>query len=120
MDMRRYEYARQRCIERLPKSERKLFTFVEERENSLADQAHTENQFVQLLQQNSPIIEAAEEFDMNPKTVYECVQFIEKKLMDQATELAKKMKLIDYTDAFRLQGLCPVERKAKYYFFIDQ
>lgn len=120
MGEQRYEYARNKCIRELPKRDRCLYQYVESRELILADQALTENHFMHLLQVNSPIFEAAEAFNLDPKTVYDTVQRIEVYLEDRTTAYANKLKLIDHTDLFRLRGLCPAEKQVKYFLFTDE
>jgi len=120
MSEQRYEYARNKCIRTLPIQKRRLYQYVESRELILADQALTENHFMQLLQENSPIFEAAEAFNLDPKTVYDTVQRIEVDLENRTPAYAKKLKLIDHTDLFRLQGFCPVKKQVKYFLFTDE
>ncbi|RNA69961.1 hypothetical protein [Alteribacter keqinensis] len=118
MNERRYEFARHQCIQRLPEPERSVYLFVEKRELSLADEAVSENHYVRLLQQQSPIFAAAEHFKMEAAVVFETVQRIEASLEAKVSEYEKRLKLIDYTDEFRLQGLCLADERVKYYFLV--
>ncbi|WP_051314756.1 hypothetical protein [Alteribacter aurantiacus] len=119
MSERRYEYARARCISQLPEPDRSLFRFVENAELSLADEAINENHYVQLLQQQSPIYQAAEAFNLDPVTVFNSVQRIEASLEDAISDYARRLSLIDYTDEFRLQGLCNLNDKVKYFVLME-
>ncbi|WP_416148309.1 helix-turn-helix domain-containing protein [Salipaludibacillus sp. HK11] len=120
MSEQRFEYARKKCLRELPINERVLYQYVESRELILADEAVTENHLLHLIQENSPIFEAAEAFNLDPKTVYDTVQRIEAHLVDCAPAYAEKFKFVDHTDLYRLHGLCPVEKQVKYFLFTDE
>ncbi|PYZ97540.1 hypothetical protein CR205_02790 [Alteribacter lacisalsi] len=116
MDQARTEYARTLYIERLEEPARSLFRFVEKRELVLADEAVSEQHYVQLLQQQSPILEAAREFFMDPADVFDLVQRIEKDLSDKLPTLIRSLQLTDFTDEFRLQGLGTGDENTRYYY----
>ncbi|TMW72742.1 hypothetical protein [Alteribacter natronophilus] len=109
MEQARVEFARTLYIERLDEPARSIFRFVEKRELILADEAVSENHYVQLLQNHSPIMEAAREFFMDPADVYDLVQKIEADLSDRLPDLIRGLTFTDYTDELRLRGLCSGE-----------
>ncbi|PYZ92877.1 hypothetical protein CR194_14635 [Salipaludibacillus keqinensis] len=120
MNQQRYEFVRSRCIKQLPPLERRLFQFVEKKELILADQAHTEDHFVKLLQEHSPIFEAAEKFVMDAAEVYEKVQEIEKWLDDEIPKKLRQLKLIDFTDMMQLHGRSSGDREMKCFYLSDE
>jgi hypothetical protein len=115
MDQARLQFARKMYIQSLPEQDRNLFLYVDKLEAELEDEADTEQHYLKLLKQHTPVIQAANALNMNPTTAYETVQRIEANLTDQLPILLEKTKLIDYTDMLKLKGLCPPEDEKKYY-----
>ncbi|SER58148.1 hypothetical protein [Salipaludibacillus aurantiacus] len=119
MSHQRYEFARRKCIASLPENVKRLFQFVESKELTLADEALSENHYIQLLQQHSPVLEAADKFKMEPAEVYTAVQRIERYLEDRAASYENKLKFFDMTEELQLHGLCQCNDNVKYYYFYD-
>ncbi|RKL67381.1 hypothetical protein CR203_08420 [Salipaludibacillus neizhouensis] len=114
----RYEYARKKCISLLLSFERNLYNYVELKELILIDQAQTEQDFFQLLQVHSPILEAAVAFNLDSKVVYNTVQKIEILLEERTPAYVEKLKLIDYTKYVPYETY-PINQ-VKYYLLLDE
>ncbi|WP_280769465.1 hypothetical protein [Salipaludibacillus daqingensis] len=119
MNPQRYEYARNRCINKLSGLDHELFKFVEKKELALADQAQTEDQFVQLLQERSPIFEAASLFSMDASDVFERIQKIECWIDEEVPKMLDKLKLVDFTELIILQGRVSADKKMKFFYLRD-
>lgn len=116
MNSSRYRFARRQCIHKLPDVDRRLYTFIEQKEKQLAAQSETKDHYIRLLKHQSPVDAAAVAFGMKHEHVCETLQIIEKYIQAQIPEQMKKMKFVAYTK----QCASPVQNEVKYFLFTDK
>ncbi|WP_208588681.1 hypothetical protein [Gracilibacillus suaedae] len=114
-----YKYARDKALKELPLEDQKLYQYIESREDTLIEQAITEQHLLALFQEKSPILEAADAFNIAPKIVYESIKRIEIYLENRVQYHINALQFIDLTDLFQLNGLSPIDKKVKIFLLAN-
>ncbi|MRX73256.1 hypothetical protein GJU40_14000 [Bacillus lacus] len=78
MNQHKQDYLLKTAVNKLPEAQKKLYQYVVELENELAEAAETADQFMNLLVKHSPHGQAAITFNMTFQEVYEEMENIER------------------------------------------
>jgi exonuclease VII large subunit len=82
----------------LPRNKRKLYQFIEGIEDSLAQQSETKEQFLTLLKEQLPHLQAANRFNMSLDEIVKLMHEIEDEINEKLESKIKNYKWIDYTE----------------------
>ncbi|MBD1380764.1 hypothetical protein [Metabacillus arenae] len=82
----------------LPRNKRKLYQFIEGIEDSLAQQSETKEQFLALLKEQLPHLQAANRFNMSLDEIVKLMHEIEDEINEKLESRIKNYKWIDYTE----------------------
>ena len=85
-------------VTKLSGEQRKLYRFITELEDALAEQAETVEEFRRLLALHSPFEQAAYRFNLSFGEVSSLMQKIEAELGDKIKARCERAKWLDYTD----------------------
>ncbi|GAF66974.1 putative GTPase [Bacillus sp. TS-2] len=107
-DTANLDFFHQKAIGRLKKEEKEIYLFIIHKELKLERIAQSAEEYLTLLKQNSPIVEAAHYFGMDALRIYE--------LLDKA-EFTIAQYIKDMTDKKRLYTLVNHKAKQAQYFF---
>lgn len=87
-------------VAKLPEEKKRLYQFIVDAEDSLAQQADNADEFHQLLVKHSPYNLAVRHFKLSYKKVAQLMNDIEAELNKKIEIRCKKVEWIDYTDQF--------------------
>ncbi|OVE34307.1 hypothetical protein CCZ20_27230 [Priestia aryabhattai] len=85
-------------VNHLPRNKRKLYQFIEGIEDSLAQQSETKKQFLTLLKEQLPHLQAANRFSMSLDEIMKLMHEIEDEINEKLERKIKSYKWIDYTE----------------------
>ncbi len=85
-------------VGKLTDEKRRLYEFIVNEEDQLAQKANTANHFLQLLEVYSPYEHAAHHFNLPYEKVFHFMNRIEEELSGKIEKRYKKMMWVDYTD----------------------
>lgn len=105
-------------IAALPEDKRMLYRYIENMEDSLAEQSQTSEQFMSLLVKHAPHQKAAEHFNLSYEKVLLKMKTIEKEIDDKLNERLKKAKWVDRTQAVRAKRGIEQGKSAHFLFII--
>ncbi|MBF6633457.1 MAG: hypothetical protein ITG06_05185 [Planococcus sp. (in: Bacteria)] len=100
MNERLMEFLLRSEVAKLSEKKRRLYQFVIDSEDSLAQKANTADEFRQLLVQHSPYDLAAKRFNLSYDQLLQSMNDIETELNEKISIRCKKVKWIDYSNAF--------------------
>ncbi|MFZ7825806.1 MULTISPECIES: hypothetical protein [Priestia] len=103
-------------VNHLPSNKRKLYQFIEGIEDSLAQQSETKKQFLTLLKEQLPHLQAAKRFSMSLDEIMKLMHEIEDEINEKLETKIKSYKWIDYTE--QVQGNQVETNKNTQYFLV--
>lgn len=89
------EFFHRSAISNLPHPLREIYLFIESKESHLEEIASTEQQFIHLMIERSPLKEAAEQFSLNISTVKELMDKAQAEIDRAIYERCAQVKWID-------------------------
>jgi hypothetical protein len=87
-------------VAKLPEEKKRLYKFIVDTEDSLAEKADTVDEFQRLLLKHSPFDQAVRHFNLPYKKIVHLMEDIEAELNRKISIRYKKVEWIDYTDHF--------------------
>lgn len=87
-------------VAKLPEKKRRLYEFIIEAENSLAETAETAEEFCRLLLADSPVNLAVQHFHLPYERVVSTIMEIEEELNRKIALRSKKVKWIDFSEGY--------------------
>lgn len=117
MNGRLMEFLLKSEVEKLSEENKRLYKFIVENEDLLAQQADTADQFRKLLVEQSPYILASRYFDIPFAKVFQQMNEIENELNIRVEKRCKQAKWIDMTDRFTNTSIG--KREKKLFLFIN-
>ncbi|HSP22073.1 MAG TPA: hypothetical protein VLQ20_07060 [Planococcus sp. (in: firmicutes)] len=100
MNERLVEFLRKSEVSRLPDEKRKLYEFIIEAEDALAEKAATVDEFFSLALTNSPINAAMNRFHLPYDQVVSLLMDIEEELNIKIKRRSEKVKWIDFSEKY--------------------
>lgn len=85
-------------VGKLSEEKKRLYEFIVNEEDQLAQKANTANHFLQLLEVHSPYEHAARHFNLPFEKVFHLMNRIEEELSERIEKRYKKVMWVDYTD----------------------
>ncbi|MBM7602538.1 hypothetical protein JOC75_000508 [Metabacillus crassostreae] len=116
MNDKQMEIFARRIINSLSIEKRKLYQFIENLEDELAQQSSTKEQFLTLLKEQSPHHQAAEHFNMTIEETVNFMHSIEDEINNELDKQLARYKMIDYTK--RVQEIKGELANRKQYFLV--
>lgn len=102
----------------LPRKKRRVYQFIESVEDRLAQQSETKEQFLNLLKEHSPHLQAAQRFNMSIDETLKLMHEIEDEINNKLEIKLERYKWIDYTEKMNdLNG--KTNSNKKYFLFIS-
>lgn len=92
------EFLRRSEVAKLPKEKRRIYQFIVEKEDSLAEEAVTVEEFKNLIVKSSPIDSAVAHFHLPYETIVNLLMEIEAELDKKIYIRSKQVKWIDFTN----------------------
>ena len=117
MNGRLMEFLLKSEVEKLSEENKRLYKFIVENEDLLAQQADTADQFRKLLVEQSPYMLASRYFDIPFAKVFQQMNAIENELNTRVEKRCEQAKWIDMTDRFPNTSIG--KREKKVYLFIN-
>lgn len=111
------EILTRKIIASLSLERRQLYEFIVEAEDELAQQAKTSEDFLALLAENCPYMQAAKHFNRPYVETINLMNDIEKEIDEKLQQKAKKVKWIDCTDLLSKKRE-ETSRKSLLYLFV--
>lgn len=100
MNDRLMEFLLKSEVAKLPEEKKRLYQFIVDTEDSLAQRADTADEFHRLMVKHSPYDLASRYFKIPFEKVAELMNDLEAELNEKIEIRYKKVKWIDYTDQF--------------------
>ncbi|MGO1059574.1 hypothetical protein ACTL32_10640 [Planococcus sp. FY231025] len=91
------DFLRKSEVKRLPEDKRKLYEFITEAENALADKATTVDEFFSLVLADSPVNSAMARFGLPYLEIVMKLMEIEEELHIRIEQRAQRVKWIDFS-----------------------
>ena len=117
MNDRLMEFLLRSEVAKLPQEKKRLYQFIVNAEDSLAQQADTADEFRRFLVKHSPYDLATHHFKLPYKKIAQLMDDIEVELNEKIETRYKKVKWIDYTDQFT--GLAVGDNRKQVFLFIS-
>jgi hypothetical protein len=106
-------------VQALPPQKREMYQYVVRREDELARQASTSDEFMNLLIKHAPHRQAADYFRLTfgefMAEMREIEKEIEKEIERQLNRKLQQVKWVDCTDAMQGGGACPADTRYIYF-----
>jgi len=117
MNGRLIEFLLKSEVEKLSEENKKLYKFIVENEDILAQQADTADQFRKLLVEQSPYLLASRYFDIPFAKIFQQMNEIENELNIRVEKRCEQVKWIDMTNQFTNTSVG--KREKKVFLFIN-
>ncbi|MFT8323086.1 MAG: hypothetical protein ABF649_19640 [Bacillus sp. (in: firmicutes)] len=95
------EFLLRSAINKLPDQKREIYQFIERNEDRLEEMAGSEEQFIQLMDENPPFQAAANHFSLDVDTIKKMADEIQAEIDVIIKERCSRLKWIDCTDYLR-------------------
>ena len=111
MNGRLMEFLLKSEVEKLSEENKRLYKFIVENEDLLAQQADTADQFRELLVEQSPYLQASHYFGIPFAKIFQQMNEIETELNIRVEKRCEQAKWIDMTDRFFKNSIGANEKK---------
>lgn len=118
MNERLLDFLRKSEVNRLSEEKRKLYNFITEAEDALAEKAATVDEFFSLVLADSPINLAMNHFQLPYDQVVSLLADIEEELNVKIKRRSEKVKWIDFSEKHNPET--GSERKNRLFLFINE
>ena len=118
MNERLLDFLRRSEVSRLPEEKRKLYEFITEAEDALAEKAATADEFFSLVLTESPINLAMDHFQLPYDKVVSLLTDIEEELHLKIKRRSEKVKWIDFSEKYNQNT--DGEKKKHLFLFINE
>jgi len=97
------EFFHRSAVANLPHPLREIYQFIENKESQLEEMASTEQQFIHLMIERSPLKEAAEQFSLKNSTIKELIEKAQAEINCVIYERCAQVRWIDCTNKQKKQ-----------------